>query len=287
MAPGGCRADMQGFVTACQKHPCKDCGFCQFCPDARCAICRQGPAPAPKLSFAEQIALFERVNGPGRPAGEPIYYVRPDTQSADSAGQIGREELYVENAAIRETADSGRMLDDGRMLMKPMVPSIEIALENEMRERDFYLQQAARTTSAVGKQMFTSIAADEEQHYQRLKQLHDELVRNGTWPAQVPGLMRGTDVRLALALITQAVDKYQTADADDRQAVETAIAFEERGYQMYADLRDAADTEAARSFFELMAGMEREHLLCLKETQLFFEDPATWHEEHEKPHFEA
>jgi len=171
--------------------------------------------------------------------------------------------------------------------MESMVPSIEIALENEMRERDFYLQHAARTANAVGKQMFTSIAADEEQHYQRLKQVHDELVRNGTWPERVPGVIQGTDVRLALALITQAIDKYQTADADDRQAVATAISFEERGYQFYLRLRDAADSAAAKKIFDLIAGMEREHLLCLKETLVFFENPATWYEEHEKPHFEA
>lgn len=171
--------------------------------------------------------------------------------------------------------------------MEPMVQSIEIALENEMRERDFYLQHAARTANAVGKQMFTRIAADEEEHYLRLKQVHEELARRGTWPERVPGVIKGTDVRLALALIKQAIGKAQAADADDRQAVQTAISFEEKAHQFYARLRDAADTAAAKKFFDLMAGMEREHLLSLKETLLFFEDPATWYEEHEKPHFEA
>jgi hypothetical protein len=64
-------------MTACKKHPCKDCSFCQFCSEARCASCRHLPPTAPKLSIAEQIALYERLNGPDRAAGEPIYYVKP------------------------------------------------------------------------------------------------------------------------------------------------------------------------------------------------------------------
>lgn len=50
-----------------QKHPCKDCHFCQFCSDARCQSCRTGTdqvndVSSEKLSFREQILLYERIN---------------------------------------------------------------------------------------------------------------------------------------------------------------------------------------------------------------------------------
>ncbi len=45
-----------------KKNPCPDCHFCQQCSEARCQACR-GPARiTPRLSFAEQIALFESLN---------------------------------------------------------------------------------------------------------------------------------------------------------------------------------------------------------------------------------
>ena len=50
-----------------KKHPCGDCHFCQFCSDARCHSCRNNDArtrvcSVRKLSLAEQIRLYERIN---------------------------------------------------------------------------------------------------------------------------------------------------------------------------------------------------------------------------------
>jgi hypothetical protein len=46
-----------------KKHPCPDCQFCQWCSDIRCAACLgKGKPRRKKLSIAEQIALYEKVN---------------------------------------------------------------------------------------------------------------------------------------------------------------------------------------------------------------------------------
>ncbi len=46
-----------------KKHPCPDCTFCQWCSDDRCNLClRQGGSCCRKLSMAEQIALYDRLN---------------------------------------------------------------------------------------------------------------------------------------------------------------------------------------------------------------------------------
>lgn len=52
-----------------KKHPCPDCRHCQWCSDDRCRLCLRAPAGCrKKLSLAEQIALYERLNegGPTR-----------------------------------------------------------------------------------------------------------------------------------------------------------------------------------------------------------------------------
>lgn len=49
-----------------KKHPCPDCGFCQWCGDDRCRLCRGTcAAPRRKLSQAEQIALYDAINDVG------------------------------------------------------------------------------------------------------------------------------------------------------------------------------------------------------------------------------
>ena len=45
-----------------RKHDCPDCEYCQLCSDTRCNPCRSGQKAAPKMTMAEQIDRFEKVN---------------------------------------------------------------------------------------------------------------------------------------------------------------------------------------------------------------------------------
>lgn len=45
-----------------KKHPCPDCHFCQMCSDSRCNACRSEKGCSKKLSFSEQIRLYEEMN---------------------------------------------------------------------------------------------------------------------------------------------------------------------------------------------------------------------------------
>ena len=54
---------------------------------------------------------------------------------------------------------------------KERLNALEVALNNETREREFYLKNAERTKNPLGKTMFKQIAADELEHYTRLKEL--------------------------------------------------------------------------------------------------------------------
>ena len=71
------------------------------------------------------------------------------------------------------------------------IKALEVALNNESTERDFYLKQAARTKNAFGKKMFQTIADDELEHYSRIKELHKTLQEKGEWPETVPLQVKG------------------------------------------------------------------------------------------------
>ncbi len=48
-----------------KKHPCPDCRMCQWCSDDRCRLClRASTGCKRKLSMAEQIEQYEKLNGP-------------------------------------------------------------------------------------------------------------------------------------------------------------------------------------------------------------------------------
>jgi len=156
------------------------------------------------------------------------------------------------------------------------VKSIEIALNNEIRERDFYLTHSRRTTSNLGKLMFATLAQDENEHYQRLQELHNKLSQQGTWPETVPLTVKGSNLKNVLKDFLDKAGKESPAEIDDQEAIRIAIDFEGKGYQLYAGLRDAVDNPEEKKFFNILAEMEKEHLTSLKDSLLYFEDPAGW-----------
>jgi len=166
--------------------------------------------------------------------------------------------------------------------MKERLNALEVALSNEMREHEFYKMNAQRTKNMVGKAMFDQIAAEELEHYDRLKQLHERWVKDEKWPETVPLKVANTLVGAILKnLITKAANE-PAGDTDDLQAVRAAIDFEGQGAAYYARLRDTVSDAREKAFFDLMANIEHEHFVSLKETEEYFIDPAGWNRKMEK-----
>jgi rubrerythrin len=167
------------------------------------------------------------------------------------------------------------------------IKALEVALNNESRERDFYLKHAQRTTNSFGKTMFQSIASDEDEHYQRLLDLHGKLREKGKWPETIPLEVRGTDMKHILKKLVDSIDTSDKADMDDLEAVQIAIDFETKGEKFYTDLRDSVDNPVEKEFYGVLAAMEREHRLSLEDTLEYFKDPEGWYRMKEKHHLDG
>ncbi len=167
----------------------------------------------------------------------------------------------------------------GGMLMneKDRLNALEVALNNETREREFYLKNAKRTKNPLGKKMFQQIGDDELEHYKRLKELHQKWVKKEKWPETVPLKVKDTIVKDILLEFVQKVDQTAKGDSDDLEAVRTAIDFEAKGTKYYAKLRDSVANPKEKEFFDLLSKMENEHYISLKDTEEYFIDPASWY----------
>lgn len=160
---------------------------------------------------------------------------------------------------------------------KERLNALEVALNNEMREREFYLKNAKRTKNPLGKKMFQQIGDEELEHYERLKQLQEKWERQEKWPETVPLKVRDTVVKDLLLDLLQKVEEVSGGDDDDLEAVRTAIDFEAKGAKLYAELRDAVSDIREKEFFGILARIENEHYLSLKDTEEYFTDPASWY----------
>lgn len=159
---------------------------------------------------------------------------------------------------------------------KERLNALQVALNNEMREREFYLNHAKRTKNPLGKKMFEQIAEDELEHYERLKQLHQIWTKKEKWPETVPLKVKDTVVKEILVDFLKNTDEKIKGDSDDLEAVRIAIDFESKGAKLYAELRDASFDPQEKAFFDLLSKMEREHYLSLKDTEEYMIDPTSW-----------
>jgi rubrerythrin len=167
--------------------------------------------------------------------------------------------------------------------MKERLDALNVALTNEMREHEFYLNNAKRTGNPVGKAMFQQIAAEELEHYERLKQLSESWKKQEKWPETVPLKVRNTVVRDILSdMVKKSALAPAAGDADDLAAIKTAVDFEAKGAAFYARLRDESTEPREKAFFDLLAGIEQEHYASLKDTEEYITDPAGWYRKMER-----
>ncbi|MBN1254371.1 MAG: ferritin family protein [Deltaproteobacteria bacterium] len=163
------------------------------------------------------------------------------------------------------------------MVDKERLNALEVALDNEMREREFYLKKAEKTKNPLGKLMFQQIAEEELEHYERLKQLHEQWKKGAKWPDTVPLEVNGTRVKNMLIRVTKMAEEVSEQNANDLKAIRTAIAFEAKGAKYYAELSEKVSDPKEKAFFKLLAQIENEHYLTLKDTEEYLTDPGSWY----------
>ncbi|MCK9229098.1 MAG: ferritin family protein [Syntrophales bacterium] len=168
------------------------------------------------------------------------------------------------------------------MDQKNRLNALDTALKNEMAEREFYLANAERTGNPLGKAMFKEIADDELDHYERLLKLQETWENERKWPETIPLTVKKTNVGNILAGMMEKVKTMPPGNDDDRAALRKAIDFEAKGVEFYRGLRDMVQDPRERAFFDLLASIEEEHYVSLKETEEYLIDPAAWYRSKER-----
>jgi rubrerythrin len=154
--------------------------------------------------------------------------------------------------------------------------ALKVALTNEMREREFYLKNAERTKSLLGRAMFQQIADEELGHFEKLKELHEKWQAEGKWPETIPVEVKGTRVKDVFKDTLQKIDQVVQTDEDELGAIRKAMDFEAKGASYYRKLRDEATDPKVKGFFGLLASIEHQHYSSLKETEKYLMNPASW-----------
>ncbi|NOZ86703.1 MAG: ferritin family protein [Deltaproteobacteria bacterium] len=154
--------------------------------------------------------------------------------------------------------------------------SIGLAMKNESNEMKWYFDQAEKSSNPVVKKLFLTLAGDEKEHITRIKALRDRLEKDGKWPQDVPIEVNGTNVKEVIDGIRGVKSSKADRNESDISALKRAAEFEDKGSRFYAELSENCTNLMEKNFFKFLSGIEREHMLSIKDSLFYLEDPEGW-----------
>lgn len=163
------------------------------------------------------------------------------------------------------------------------------AVRNELDGKAMYLQAAERTEHKLGKDMFRSFAAEEEQHIHILQAQYAGVNQSGEFIDIEAAQKQPRSPSLMLFPQEQgAIKELVPEGTTDLEALKLAMDFEQRAVRLYDEAADGTDDPAAQSFFRQLAEWEGTHYRILDNSRDYLANKGEWYfQEVEMPMYEG
>ncbi len=159
--------------------------------------------------------------------------------------------------------------------------SIKLAIDNEYRERDFYLKEAKRSKNPVVIRLLETLAQEELDHANWIGELHGKLVKDGAWPQDVSLQMKDTTLHAELKKLDYRAEATSRHDDSDVACLKAAIDFEKDAADFYTEIAGRCDNPQEQKFFSFLSKVEHDHMVSIKDSLAYLEDPEAWFESSE------
>ena len=161
---------------------------------------------------------------------------------------------------------------------------LDRAIKFEETGMSFFLDRAQNAPSELERNLFRSLAEDEQGHKAYLMQLKQQLLANNNPDDMEPE--EDHEHRSARDIFETALesvkDPYQ-AEASELEIIKGAMEVERNGYTMYSKAVETVESERAKDIFRHLAREEQHHYSLLKNTYDYMADPEGWHGFDESP----
>jgi len=161
--------------------------------------------------------------------------------------------------------------------------ALKIAIQMEVDGKEYYLKASQKSSNELGKRLLASLAAEEDTHRQKFKEIYDAIRNTKTWPETNFQPDGGKSLRTIFARATAEMGSNIKTLATELDAIQTAMDMENRSYDFYRSQGENATHAAERDFYETLATEEREHHLILLDYYEYLKDPAGWFVSKEHP----
>ncbi len=161
--------------------------------------------------------------------------------------------------------------------------AIQVAIQMEIDGKEYYLKQGHNFANQPGKELFRSLAGEEDIHRRKFEGIYEAIRSEQGWPrvSLEPG--RGERIKTLFGAAAQEAGSAVVATASELDAVTTAMAMETKSYDLYQRRIGEAAYDAEKKFYQALAAEERQHYLTLLSYYEYLKDPASWFVEQEHP----
>ncbi|MDP8256425.1 MAG: ferritin family protein [Candidatus Alcyoniella australis] len=154
----------------------------------------------------------------------------------------------------------------------------EIAINTELEGEALYRQALENAQSSMAREIFSYLIAEEQRHMATIESYVQKLRELGSMP-ESPAKFGDIDgLKTVFSDALKHVEQALPEDADDMQAIQRAMQFEQRGEQYYQRAAQQAQHENERDFFAILAREEHWHYLVLLDSYEALKDPQAWQE---------
>lgn len=154
---------------------------------------------------------------------------------------------------------------------------LQRAMSIEQEGREFYLKAVQTTHDKKGREIFATLADDEQKHHNLIKRQHDALTGDGRWIESSEVKPVEIDIEQPLFPTSrEALEKAITAKSSDRDALLFGLDIEIKSYGLYQKSALETNDPLGKQMFEFLAGEERGHfdILMMRYDSLF--GPVAW-----------
>ena len=148
--------------------------------------------------------------------------------------------------------------------------ALEMAVKMESDAVEFYKKCAEKTSSAIGRKMFLSIAEDEQYH---LACANKVISGQGFEPSKTTPKQ---DMKNIFDQNKNIMMQKVNASTDDLEALKIAMKMEEEGFKFYEKAAAEASSPSEKALFQCLAKDEQEHFAIFQNTCSYLSDTSNW-----------
>jgi rubrerythrin len=154
--------------------------------------------------------------------------------------------------------------------------AIKTAIQMEKDGYSFYKKASAQTSSEMGRDIFESLAKDEQLHLEVFQKLFEDRIEKSEWNNLVNSSKKYAEIDIFPRDLKQLEDA--NPDTNELDALEIAMNSEKNAIDYYGDIKEKTKEENIRQIINEIIKQEKNHYSILQEEFDHLSKTGYWYE---------